>query len=743
MLKLAQKNKILLSVGAGLLALVAGATLSVPQLTSWLEKLTPNGQSPDKTLLNPGSQSKNSVLPLASLPAAQRVAQLEAIANGTPSPERNRARYLLANDSLQQQQPKKAIASLEGLEADYPVLAPYIALKRAQAYQLAGDKAKATAAWQNLLESYPDNPVAAEALFVLGQTNPKYREQAIAQFKSHPRTLEIVRSSLSKNPNQPRLLLHLAKNAPGDPGILPILDRLVTSHEAALKQQGTGLLKPEDWQAIAYSYWENGQYRKAGQAYAKAPRTSLHAYRIGRGLHLGEKRTEAKIAYQQMIQQFPDAKETGLALRRLASLSSQPPEAIAYLDLVIRKFPDEAGEALLAKAEILDRLNSDKSAAEARQLLLTKYGSSDVAAEYRWKVAQAKATLGDFLGAWQWAQPIANQNPDHILAPRAGFWVGKWAAKLGRQQDAKAAYEHVLAKYPQSYYAWRSAVLLGWDVGDFTTVRQLSPQVVRPDEHPILPAGSETLKELYQLGQKWDAWTLWQAEFQNRMQPTVAEQFTNGIMQVGLGNHLKGMNLVSTLEDRETPEEQAEYKAIRKQPVYWHTLYPFPFLEIIENWSQQRQLNPLLVTALIRQESRFEPKIRSVAGAVGLMQVMPGTGKWVADKIGVKQFNTENPNDNVKLGTWFLDFTHKEYNNNSLLAVASYNAGPGNVSKWLKEKGPSIDPDEFVEEIPFEETKGYVRQVFGNYWNYLRLYNPQVAQLVAKYSDGQPTALKN
>jgi len=728
-----RKTQISLAVGAGLLALVAGATLSVPQLTSLLGKLMVNIQPQEQSSQNQGSQSAPSVLPLASLPAAQREAQLEAIASSNQSIERNRARYLLASDLIDSKQGKKALKLLEGLESDYPVMAPYIALKRAQAYELAGDT-QAQTTRQNLVKQYPDSPAAAEALYVLGKKNPKYWDSAIASFPSHPRTLEIVRTRLSKNPNQPQLLLMLVKYAGKEPGIFAVQDRLVTL-DAAAKKQGTTLLKPEDWEAIAFNYWENRSYEKASIAYARAPQTARNAYRAARGLQLSGKTPQARIAYSSLISKFPDAEETGLGLRRLAELV-KPLEALPYLDRVISNFPDEAGEALLAKSKILEQLGSSQSASDARQLMLTKYASSDIAAEYRWKVAQQQAQLGDFREAWKWAQPITINNPDNILAPRAGFWVGKWATKLGKQQEAKAAFEHVLAKYPQSYYAWRSAVLLGWDVGDFTTVRQLSPQVVRPIEHPVLPAGSEKLKELYQLGQHRDAWMLWQAEFQNRMQPTVAEQFTEGIMQLGLGNYLKGISYISTLEDRETPAELEEYKAFRQQPVYWHSLYPFPYLEIIESWSQQRQLNPLLVTALIRQESRFESKIRSVAGAVGLMQVMPGTGKWVAEKIGIKQFNTENPNDNVKLGTWFLDFTHKEYNNNSMLAVASYNAGPGNVSKWLKQKG-SIDPDEFVEEIPFDETKGYVRQVFGNYWNYLRLYNPEVSKLVEKHSGVQ------
>ena len=87
-------------------------------------------------------------------------------------------------------------------------------------------------------------------------------------------------------------------------------------------------------------------------------------------------------------------------------------------------------------------------------------------------------------------------------------------------------------------------------------------------------------------------------------------------------------------------------------------------------------------------------------------------------------------------GTWYLDSTHKQYEDSSLLAVASYNAGPGNVSKWLKTL-PIDDPDEFVEAIPFPETKNYVRQVLGNYWNYLRIYNPQTSRIVQQYSANQ------
>ncbi|HBY76990.1 MAG TPA: tail length tape measure protein, partial [Cyanobacteria bacterium UBA11148] len=276
----------------------------------------------------------------------------------------------------------------------------------------------------------------------------------------------------------------------------------------------------------------------------------------------------------------------------------------------------------------------------------------------------------------------------------------------------------------------------GWDVGDFTTVRNITPEVVLPPVRSPLPAGSDTLKELHQLGQDWDAWANWQVEFKNRQEPTVAEQFTDGAIRLGVGDNLQGINQVWNLKQRETPEEREQWQALRSQSAYWYTLFPLPFIEPVVNWSQQRQLNPLLVMALIRQESRFEPEIRSIAGATGLMQVMPGTGQWIADKIQLKDYNLKNPNDNVKLGTWYLDYTHQEYSNHSLLAVASYNAGPGNVAKWVRQYS-FTDADAFIEEIPFSETKGYVEAVFENYWNYLRLYNPEIGELLRKYGGSQ------
>lgn len=726
MLKKLQKKQISIIAGAALFAFLAGAMVSAPQigksLGQWL-KLSQN--QAEQT--SEGSIAQSAVFPLVSQSLPERAAKLAEIAGQSRSPDRNRARYLLASDYIERTQAQKALALLDGLEKDYPILAPYILLKQAQAQDMLGEDGKASDLRQSVLKLYPKEAATVKALYLIAL--PKQQEIAIAQFPSNPLTWEIIRKRLQENPNQPQLQLILAKYAYDQPGIVGVLDQLV--------KQPT--LKPEDWELIGTSYWENSQFLKAANAYVNAPKTSRNLYRTARGLQVGGKDKEKAIAtYKQLVQQFPNTEETGTALLRLAETAKTGKDGLPYLEQVISKFPKQAGTALVQKAKTLQALNNQKSASEAWQLLIAKYGNSDEAAEYRWKIAQGKANAKDYVGAWQWAEPIVNNNPNSILAPRAGFWVGKWAASLGKQQESQTAYEYVISQFPYSYYAWRAATMLGLNVGNFDNVRVMNPEVIT-QERLVPPAGSETFKELYLLGQDRDAWLQWQTEFQNKIQPTVAEQFTEGLMRLTRGENLIGIDKISKLEDREIPAEVAQYETLSKQITYWQARYPFPYLREIEKWSIERKLNPLLVTALMRQESRFEPKIKSVADATGLMQVLPSTAKWIAPQIKVdfKTISLENPNDNIMLGTWYLGHTHDQYNNNSLLAIASYNAGPGNVSKWLQTQ-TTQDPDEFVEQIPFDETKNYVRQVFGNYWNYLRLYNPEISGIVAKYSTTHP-----
>jgi soluble lytic murein transglycosylase len=721
-------------------AFVAGlgfSTLSIAVLLTALaapqsfKQFAPWGQStttlPGNTGGNPSAQQTSAVFPLVSLLSpSERSARLDSIVKGAPSLDRNRARFLKASDLLNQGNPKGAIAELNRLENDYQELAPYVFIKRAQAYAAMRDNANMDATWAALVAKYPNDPGVVEGLYQMGQKDPKYWDQAIAQYPAHPRSVEIAQIRLSQNPKNLQAMLLLAKYGIHLEGIKSILDRLKTDYAAQLK--------PEDWEAIAYNYWENQNYSSAGAAYAKAPPSALNLYRAGRGAQLGERGGDAIKYYEQVIQAFPKEEEAGRANVKLADLAKTPELAVAYCDRAIQLFPDRAPEALLKKSDIFQNLNSPDTALKLRQQLLTQYGKSPEAAEIRWRQAQANAKKGDVKAAWEWAQQIVTQNPDSEHSSEAAYWVGKWAQQLGLYKEATQAFEYVLKNYPETYYAWRSATMLGWDVGDFTTVRQKLPHIVKPGQRTVPPAGSATVRELYQMGQNQEAWNRWQVEHTKRVNTTVAEQFTDGLMRLGVGDNLDAIYMVASLANREKKEDRDAYTVLKQQPAYWQALYPFPFSQEVEQWSLQRQINPMLVTGLIRQESRFEPKIQSSVGATGLMQLMPETASWVSDQVKLKNYKLDLPNDNINLGTWYLDYTHREYNNNSLFAVASYNAGPGAVAEWIQKYGFS-DPDKFIDQIPYDETQGYVKHVFENYWNYLRLYNPETSTKMKQFME--------
>ena len=709
-----------LLLGAASVALAIGIFFPITQLQRFLPSREVSVQEPDETEM---------VILLASMSPEERQDELKDIAEiSKPSTDRSRARYLLASDLIQQNQPSEAVPLLDGLEEDYPLLGSHILLKRAQAYELMGDPENAKQTWEALVEGYPEDPIVAEALYVLGKENPEYWDRAIAEFPAHPRTVEIAQARLKENPDQLPLLLIIARHG--------IYLQDYGTYLEKLRLNYASQLTPEDWEAIAFGYWEKQDYGTGALAYAKASPTPRNLYRHARGLWLDGKIPESRKAYEKLIQTFPDQKDpggedAGFGLIRLSRLSDRK-DAVEYLDQAIARFPFHRPEALYDKAELLDQLQSKQSASQARQMLLNQHSDSEPAAKLRWKIAEDFAKAGNIKEASKWAKELSTKNPDSELAPEATFWIGKWAQQTGNSAEAKKAFEYLVARYPDSYYAWRSAVQLGWPVGDFTTVRPLNPHVEYPETHPVPAAGSETLKELYQLGKHREAWKLWQVEFANRMQPSVEEQYTDGLVRLGVGDNLDALWMLSSLSRRDEPEERQKYLELKKTPEYWQALYPFPYLETIVNWSEERQLNPVLVTALIRQESRFMPAIKSVVGATGLMQVMPETGEEVARQIQLTNYSLEDIEDNVNLGTFYLDFTHRQYNNNSLLAVASYNAGPNAVSGWLDRFGFQ-DPDAFAEKIPYPETYGYIKSVFGNYWNYLRIYNPDIAAMMAKH----------
>ena len=663
------------------------------------------------------NRDSNSFDSLIYFPIDQRLAKLESQAKQTTSStDRIRARLVLADIYLNSRKSREAIAALDKLEIEYPVLADYVLLKRAQAQTQIRDLQAAKSTWESILKVFPDSPAAAEAMFALGQN-----QQLLDKFPAHPRSQEVALRLLAQAPNRVDLMAIMATYFGDYKGITPILDRLVTNSPS---------LKADQWWAIADAYYDKYEFGKAANAYTRATSSPLTAYKYARSLQRG-KQTEAAIAaYNRVIQQFPQSPQAPRALVRLTQIDS-PEMAIAATDRIVASYPDTAGEALAIKSMILqEKLDSPKAASVARNLLLERYGNSAAASDLRWRIAKGQGRGGQLANAIATVDLLIANSPNSNTAAEASFWAGKWANQIGDKAKAKKSFEFAIRQHPDSYYAWRAASSLGWNVGTFTTARYTTPAIALPTARATLPAGSAKLQELYILGLDRDARSQWQAEMRGKRNLEPNEIFTDGVLRVAVQDSLVGIRTLESLDLIDIPVSQkAEIVKLKQHPAYMQSLYPFHYWELVSNWSRDRKLSPALVIGLMRQESRFEAQIRSRSGAIGLMQIMPDTGSWIASKKGVSNYNLDKPDDNISFGTWYLDYTHGRYGNNSMLAVASYNAGPNRVAQWVEERSVA-DPDEFVNSIPYDETRDYVSKVLGNYWNYLRLYSPSVQQQV-------------
>ena len=190
-------------------------------------------------------------------------------------------------------------------------------------------------------------------------------------------------------------------------------------------------------------------------------------------------------------------------------------------------------------------------------------------------------------------------------------------------------------------------------MGTFTTARYTTPAISIPSARIPLPVGSAKLQELYLLGLDRDARSQWQTELNAKRNLEPNEIFTDGVLRVAVQDNLVGIKTIESLDLIDVSNSQkAEIAKIKQHPAYMQSLYPFHYWDIISDWSKERNLSPALVIALMRQESRFEAQIRSRSGAIGLMQIMPETGSWIASKKGVNNYNLDNPLDNISFGTW-------------------------------------------------------------------------------------------
>lgn len=157
----------------------------------------------------------------------------------------------------------------------------------------------------------------------------------------------------------------------------------------------------------------------------------------------------------------------------------------------------------------------------------------------------------------------------------------------------------------------------------------------------------------------------------------------------------------------------------------WITyFYPQPHKEIVFTQAKEQGIDPYLVFAIMRAESKYVDTAESPVGAKGLMQIMPDTAQWIAKQRGMGAFDPDllhDPRVNISLGCWYLADLSREFDGQLPLVVAAYNAGRGRVSEW-QAAGVWNGKAETLDNIPFQETRNYVKNVLNNYEAYQIIY---------------------
>jgi soluble lytic murein transglycosylase len=408
-------------------------------------------------------------------------------------------------------------------------------------------------------------------------------------------------------------------------------------------------------------------------------------------------------------------------------------DARAGLQAVVDAGDGEAGTALLRLGQ-LDERDGDEARAEAAYQHMAAV-APDRAAEALFHVGFTRFLRGDRAGALAaWQSGVAGSPPTPDLQARLQYWIGR--AQPDGSAEAQQAFNYAAAASPESYYGLRAQDQLdgslsmasvptdaAWlaaspqevtERSNWFAALNLTPDQVSQDVLG-LPA-MHRAATLFDLGLKTEAgWELDGVVAQYAASKDVAHM--SAVADWTSAHDLPQLTLRIGNQMRDLVGLNGLPRSMQKQ------VYPAGWGDLVAKQASSYRIDPLLLLALMRQESSFDPSAQSGAQARGLTQMVPSTARSIAGKLGVTDFAVDDlfrPDISVQFGAYFLSELIGQYRGQVFPTLAAYDAGGANVSSWIKRY--TDDPDLLVEQIPFAETQMYLRIVYDNYWHYRELY---------------------
>ena len=617
--------------------------------------------------------------------------------------ERREAALLLAARSTDSAERSQRLLANQGWGKD-PLAAVTLKQQALNAAKL-GHPSEEKKLWQGLLQRFPSSAASADARYQLGQTTPALHTELFRQQPGHPAALAAAAETKTDSPKQAIAALHLARWGARWPGAATQL------REACNRISGDGL-NEDDRLTLAQALAALGDGRAAEACLQGTPTTPASGLAIGRVLLRGSVEQQAR--GKQLLLDLAISNPDDPAALKAATLLSEPlkPDP-SLLDALPKSLQQRSADVAAARVRLGDWTNGESAKAMA---VLKRWATNPAAWQLQWDLAR-EALLKD---QWTTAEALLNAIPNsdlpEPLAARQQFWLGLALAKQDQTTQAQNVWEKLVKTHPRSYYTWRAEVRLGRgalpDLNQASASRSAALGESLPAHWEPLKSGDPFVDRLWRLGQTQEAWEAWRNQRPPTNQPSNPEQkLVEGRLRIAVGDAWTGLSRLWHASLRLVNQTCEEQQLLHRSQ------HPRLLSKVFETASQKEAVRKELLMAIAKQESRFSPGVSSPVGATGLLQLMPATAEELAGgTLTIDELR--EPTRNARLGARYLAQLLGQWQGDIVLAVASYNAGPGAASQWVS---PSLrkDPELWVERIPYPETRLYTKKVLGNLWAYL------------------------
>jgi soluble lytic murein transglycosylase len=625
--------------------------------------------------------------------------------------------------------------------------ADYALWLRGRALQQAGDHTGAMKAFSDLMQRFPTSLRLSDARMswarsaieigsaanVLAQLKPLVDENNGDALVLAARSLEATRDAAGAMQYYRRAYFF----APGSPAAKEAEAKMTASGQQLMPQTATEaaaraeqLLKAKKFSEATTAYAEMvARFPAAVTPKVQLDRVSAAAQagRMQEALlafnALPESAREREEAYRQMVvgyakaRMWPQARATVEEMRRLFPSGSLVPKAMAEAGYAARDAKNRSEEIFFLSGVVAAYPNSIEVAGAQFELAWANHESRSY--------ALSSQMLIEHLSRYA--------DKDTTNRGKAGYWAARDSERAGKIAEACTLYDALLYRYSANWYGYLAADRLDnlRKQGHCRANAVVSPTVAKAAANlkTVTVAAETSTDKERERAKKADELSViglfdWAIDELNEAKKTAGN---SPKVNMALARHyrLKGDNVNALLALARSYPDYSQMFPEEMGREEWDIFYPLNHWKEIRHWANERRLDPFQIAGLIRQESVFDPNAKSHADAHGLMQLLVPTARSMARKYAaatsvITPAALYQPPLNIELGTAYMRDQFDKFGRIEYVAVA-YNAGPGRVPQWRAALPAEID--EFVEAIPFRETKGYVQGVIRNTAQYRRLYD--------------------